>query len=128
MYLIVIAWMYVVLMMSIAEATNTTGTVLGAVMTFVFYGLLPVSLVIYLLGAPMRGKAIKRREAEQFRQQQIALARLQENGTHTDSVDAAPAQTESSLDPDTRSHAASGAETVTPTVSGTGIAPVRKEP
>ena len=34
MYLIVIAWIYVVLMMSVAEATNSNGTVLGAVITF----------------------------------------------------------------------------------------------
>ena len=39
MYLVVIAWIYVVLLMSVAEATNTNGTVLGAVVTFLLYGL-----------------------------------------------------------------------------------------
>ena len=34
MYLVAIAWMYVVLMMSVAEATNANGTVLGAIVTF----------------------------------------------------------------------------------------------
>ena len=34
MYLVVIAWLYVALMMAVAEATNTTGTVLGAIVTF----------------------------------------------------------------------------------------------
>ena len=34
MYLVVIAWIYVVLMMSVAEATNTNGTLLGAIVTF----------------------------------------------------------------------------------------------
>lgn len=63
MYLIVIAWMYVVLMMSVAEATNSTGTVLGALVTFVLYGVAPVLLVVYLMGAPARSKAIKKREA-----------------------------------------------------------------
>ena len=72
MYLIVIAWIYVVLMMSVAEATNTTGTVLGAIVTFVLYGLVPVTLVIYLMGAPARGKAIKRRQAEELAQQAAA--------------------------------------------------------
>ena len=52
MYLIVIAWLYVALMMAVAEATNTTGTVIGAVLTFVLYGALPVSLVVYLIGTP----------------------------------------------------------------------------
>ena len=65
MYLVVIAWLYVVLMMSVAEATNTTGTLLGAVITFFLYGLGPVALVVYLMGAPSRGKAIKRQEARQ---------------------------------------------------------------
>ncbi len=63
MYLVVIAWIYVVLMMSVAEATNTIGTVLGALVTFVLYGVLPAALVVYLMGAPMRSKAIKKREA-----------------------------------------------------------------
>ena len=72
MYLIVIAWIYVVLMMSIAEATNTTGTVLGAIVTFVLYGVVPVTLVVYLMGAPARGKAIKKRQAEELAQQAAA--------------------------------------------------------
>jgi hypothetical protein len=62
MYLIAIAWIYVVLMMSIAEATNTTGTLLGAVITFVLYGALPLSLVLYLMRTPARRRAIKARE------------------------------------------------------------------
>jgi hypothetical protein len=62
MYLTVIAWMYVVLMMSIAEATSTTGTLLGAFITFVLYGALPLSLVVYLMGTPARRRAIKARE------------------------------------------------------------------
>jgi hypothetical protein len=63
MYIVVIAWLYVALMMSVAEATNTTGTVLGAIFTFVLYGLLPVALVIYLMGTPGRKRALRAREA-----------------------------------------------------------------
>jgi hypothetical protein len=66
MYLIAIAWMYVVLMMSVAEATNATGTVLGAIVTFFLYGLLPLALVVYLMQAPARRKAIKAREAAEL--------------------------------------------------------------
>ena len=62
MYLIVIAWLYVVLMMAVAEATNTTGTVLGALVTFVLYGALPVALVVYLMGTPARKRALRARE------------------------------------------------------------------
>ncbi|WP_076998811.1 hypothetical protein [Variovorax sp. KK3] len=63
MHLVVIAWLYVTLMMAVAEATNTNGTVLGAVFTFLLYGLMPVALVVYLMGAPGRRKAIREREA-----------------------------------------------------------------
>jgi hypothetical protein len=63
MYLVVIAWMYVVLMMSVAEATNSTGTILGAVVTFFLYGVGPAALVAYLMGTPARRTALKKREA-----------------------------------------------------------------
>ena len=42
MYLIVIVWTYVSLMMAVAEATSPVGSVLGAVITFVLYGVLPM--------------------------------------------------------------------------------------
>ncbi|MDP4613019.1 MAG: hypothetical protein NWS97_04485 [Limnohabitans sp.] len=68
MYLIVIAWLYVTLLMALAEAFSTQGSVLGAIITFVFYGLLPMALVVYLMGTPLRRKAIRRQE-EQDRQE-----------------------------------------------------------
>lgn len=58
MYLVVIAWLYVVLMAALAEATSNVGTVLGAVVTFVLYGLLPLSIVMYILGTPGRKRAL----------------------------------------------------------------------
>lgn len=63
MYLIPLAWLYVALMMGIAEATHSSGTVLGGLITFVLYGLGPVTLVLYLMGSPARRRAIKAREA-----------------------------------------------------------------
>ena len=57
MYLVAIAWLYVVLMMSLAEALSTQGGVLGALITFVLYGLLPLSLVLYVMGSPSRRRA-----------------------------------------------------------------------
>lgn len=63
MYIIPIGWLYVALMMSVAEATNSNGSVLGAVFTFLFYGALPVSLILYFMGAPGRKRTIKRQEA-----------------------------------------------------------------
>jgi hypothetical protein len=59
MYLIAIAWMYVVLMMAVAEAISSQGTVVGAVITFVLYGILPLGLVMYILGTPGRKRVRK---------------------------------------------------------------------
>ena len=112
MYLVVIAWMYVVLMMSIAEATSSNGSILGALVTFVMYGVGPVSLVVYLLGAPARSKAIKQREAQAHAAQ---MAANREN--------ASPETP--SIEPDAGSHAPGGSE---PVAGDTGVAPVRKEP
>ena len=63
MYLIAIGWIYVVLMMALVEAMSSQGTVLGAVITFVLYGLLPVGILLYIMGTPMRGRARRAREA-----------------------------------------------------------------
>ncbi|MCZ4315094.1 hypothetical protein O4H66_16930 [Comamonadaceae bacterium G21597-S1] len=63
MYLVLIAWLYVTLMMAVAEATSSQGTVLGAFFTFILYGVGPVSLLMYLLRTPARRKALRAREA-----------------------------------------------------------------
>jgi hypothetical protein len=63
MYLVPIAWIYVTLMMAVAEANNSNGTVLGAIVTFVLYGLMPVALLLYIMGTPARRRAMRAREA-----------------------------------------------------------------
>jgi len=62
MYLVVIAWLYVVLMMTVAEATSSNGTLLGAIVTFLLYGLVPIALLVYIMGTPARKRAIKARQ------------------------------------------------------------------
>jgi hypothetical protein len=64
MYLVVIAWIYVALMMGVAEANHPNGTLLGAVFTFLLYGVGPVALLIYVIGWPARRAARQRREAQ----------------------------------------------------------------
>ncbi|MFM7330576.1 MAG: hypothetical protein ACKO1L_02770 [Brachymonas sp.] len=54
--------MYVVVMMSVAEATAPNGTLLGAVVTFFLYGVLPCVILMYLMGTPMRRRAIRAKE------------------------------------------------------------------
>ena len=61
MHLVAIAWMYVVVAMSLAEATSPTGSLLGALVTFLLYGALPLSILLYLLATPARRR---RRDAQ----------------------------------------------------------------
>lgn len=49
MYIVAIAWLYVTLMMAITEPSFVAG-----VLTFVFYGLLPCGLLLWLIGTPQR--------------------------------------------------------------------------
>ena len=65
MYIVVIAWLYVAVMMAVAEANHPNGTLLGAIFTFLLYGVGPVALIAYLLGRPSRRAARARREATQ---------------------------------------------------------------
>lgn len=64
MLLVALAWIYVALMMAVVEATSSQGSVLGAVITFVLYGLLPLSILLYIMGAPARRAARRRAEAD----------------------------------------------------------------
>ena len=62
LYLVALAWMYVVLMVALAEAFSPQGTVVGAVFTVVGWGVIPLSVVLYILATPARRRA--RRAAE----------------------------------------------------------------
>jgi hypothetical protein len=116
MYLIVIAWIYVVLMMSVAEATNSSGTVLGALITFVLYGVAPAALVAYLMSAPARNRAIKKRNAAEMAGH-VAAQAADTGGNSSLNPPSNP--------PDSGSHAPRATEAVAPDAS---VAPVRKEP
>ena len=116
--LIAVGWLYVALMMAVAEATNTTGTVLGSLITFVLYGVGPVALVLYLIGTPGRRRVRKAREAAERAAWMQELARKQSTdlmpGNNRGPATASPA---ASVPPDAGRHAAADA-----------VAPVRKEP
>jgi len=49
MYVIAIGWLYVTLLMAATEPNLTAG-----VLTFAFYGLVPLALLLWLLGTPQR--------------------------------------------------------------------------
>lgn len=69
MYIVAIGWLYVVLMMAITETTVVAG-----VATFLFYGLMPVSIVMYIMGTPGRRRRRKAREAAEAREAATAQA------------------------------------------------------
>ncbi|MBD9391550.1 hypothetical protein [Acidovorax sp. ACV01] len=112
MYIIVIAWTYVTLMMAVAEATSPNGTVLGAVITFALYGLLPMGILVYILGTPSRKRAIKAREAAE----QAAY-----DAGQAAAAAAATPELLGSAAPDACGEAPAAAE-------GSAVAAVRKEP
>jgi hypothetical protein len=56
MWILAIGWMYVVTLMAATEPSIVAG-----IMTFLFYGMLPLSLVLYLTGAWRRGRARKQK-------------------------------------------------------------------
>jgi hypothetical protein len=57
-YIVAIGWLYVVLMMSVTERSVVAG-----VATFVFYGLAPLALFLWLAGTPQRRR--NRRSADE---------------------------------------------------------------
>lgn len=84
MYLIVIAWFYVTAMMAIAEASSPMGSILGAIITFSLYGLLPMGILIYILGTPERKRRLQqRRQAEQHAWEQAQASHLPDTSGHT---------------------------------------------
>jgi hypothetical protein len=58
MWIVAIGWMYVVTLMAATEPT-----VVGGIMTFFGYGVLPLSIVSYLAGARRRGAARRQLQA-----------------------------------------------------------------
>ena len=63
MHIVAIAWLFVVVLMTLAEATSPQGTLLGAFFTLLLYGVLPLSIVLYVLGTPVRRRARRHAEA-----------------------------------------------------------------
>jgi hypothetical protein len=58
MYIIAIGWLWVTLLMAATEPN-----LVASVLSFVFYGLLPCSLLLWLLGTPARRKRQRQAEA-----------------------------------------------------------------
>jgi hypothetical protein len=59
MHIAAVGWIYVVLMMAITEESVVAG-----IMTFLFYGVLPVALIMYVAGTGNRKRRRAQEEAE----------------------------------------------------------------
>lgn len=55
--LVALAWMYVVLMVALAELMAPQGHWLGAMFTLLGWGVLPLSVVLYIMATPARRRA-----------------------------------------------------------------------
>ena len=76
--LVVIAWLYVTLLMAVAEASAINGSLLGGIITFALYGLLPVSIIVYIFSTPVRKRMRKAREEQAMRQWELEQQKQQE--------------------------------------------------
>ena len=83
MHLVAIAWMYVVVMMTVAEALAPQGTVLGALVTLMLYGVLPLSVVLYIMATPGRRRLRRAAEAAQ-----TTASEQPDGGSHASAVGA----------------------------------------
>ncbi|PKO24832.1 MAG: hypothetical protein CVU35_07275 [Betaproteobacteria bacterium HGW-Betaproteobacteria-8] len=67
MYIVAIAWLYVTLLMAFTESSITAG-----ILTFLFYGLLPCALFIWIVGTPQRRRN-RLRAAQHSAERQASL-------------------------------------------------------
>lgn len=75
MYIVAIGWMYVALMMAITETTIVAG-----VATFVLYGLVPVSIIVYIMGTGGRRRRRREQAAREAREAAAAQPSRDEPG------------------------------------------------
>ena len=82
MYIVAIAWLYVALMMALVEATAPNGSLIGAVFTFLMYGLGPVALLMYLLGTPARKAKLRAQAKAELEAELVASGQQADEGGH----------------------------------------------
>ena len=79
--------MYVVLMVALAEAFSPQGTTIGALFTVIGWGVIPLSIVLYILATPSRRAA---RRAEESRASATSSAADEDGGGHAAGDPVAP--------------------------------------
>lgn len=74
MLIVAVAWIYVVLMMSLTEHS-----VIAGIMTFLLYGILPLGVILYLIATPERKR--RRQAAEKLTRESSAPTQPQNDIT-----------------------------------------------
>lgn len=87
MYIIAIGWLYVTVLMALTETSIVAGT-----LTFLFYGLFPVALLVWLLGTPVR------RQRQRYRAAQAEEAAAASAGVAADQLADAPDRKDAQAD------------------------------
>ena len=77
MYIVVIAWLYVVVLMAATEKNVVSG-----ILTFLFYGLIPCAIFLWIFGAKHR-----RFKKDQKLAQNSAQSSTQEKFSQSDTAD-----------------------------------------
>jgi hypothetical protein len=87
MHIAAVGWIYVVLMMAITE-----DSVVAGIMTFLFYGVLPVAIIMYLAGTGNRKRRLAQEQAashERNHAQKVSANKTPANTTTSSSTDSA---------------------------------------
>ncbi|MGX8882710.1 hypothetical protein ACWWD9_05790 [Methylovorus sp. SPW-M1] len=66
MYIVAIAWLYVTVLMAATEPSLVAG-----ILTFMFYGLLPCALLLWLFGTPQRRRRKQAQEKAALLQEKL---------------------------------------------------------
>lgn len=105
MYIVAIAWIYVTLLMALTESSFVAGLA-----TFLFYGLFPLALLLWLVGTPeRRRRRLRAANAAAGAEAGTALADLE------------PAASGTGVDPGERGHPAPiGSSAIGPEARGVG--------
>jgi hypothetical protein len=78
MHIAAVGWIYVVLMMAITEDSAVAG-----IMTFLFYGVLPVAIIMYLAGTGNRKRRRAQEQADKHTQKINAALNVEGTPTNT---------------------------------------------
>jgi len=79
LHIVALAWLFVVILMAAAEGMRNG--IFPALLTLLFYGILPLSLVLYILATPARRKRRARLERETREAQEMPAQGAQQPST-----------------------------------------------